>query len=199
MGPSGCGKTTLLEALCGLRKVESGTVDLGNKEATNLRPAERGVGYVPQDGALFPRMTVRDNLGFALSVRHAAVEVIAQRVEELADRLAITHLLKRKATGLSGGEAQRVALGRALAARPSVLLMDEPLSSLDEPAREQMVELLSCLHHESGVTALHVTHSRREAEQLADTLIEMSAGRVIEQPAERKKDFPVPPTIVVPG
>lgn len=184
MGPSGCGKTTLLEALCGLRKIETGTVHLGDKEATYLGPAERGVGFVPQDGALFPRMTVQDNLAFALNVRHLARDLIDHRVEELADRLSIGHLLKRKATGLSGGEAQRVALGRALAARPSVLLLDEPLSALDETTRDQMVDLLSRVQHESGVTALHVTHSRREANQLADTLIEMSAGRVIEHSTE---------------
>lgn len=178
MGATGCGKTTLLEAICGLQKLHRGCVKLAGRDVTRLRPSERGVGYVPQEGALFPRMTVRENLGFALCVRGRPQQEIESRVAELAEKLSIAHLLDRPATGLSGGEAQRIALGRAIAARPTVLLLDEPLSALDEATREQMIRLLKQVQRDTNATTLHVTHSRQESERLADVRFEMIDGKV---------------------
>jgi molybdate/tungstate transport system ATP-binding protein len=139
---------------------------------------------VPQDRALFQTLTVRDNLAFALEVRRRPHDEVAARVEQLANWLGITHLLKRKPPGLSGGEAQRVALGRALAAEPSVLCLDEPLSALDSDTRAEIQELLKAIQQRTKVTTLHVTHHREEAERLADTLLVLKDGRV--QPQTRE-------------
>ncbi|MBM4046584.1 MAG: ABC transporter ATP-binding protein [Planctomycetes bacterium] len=178
MGPTGCGKTTLIEVICGLRQPDAGRVVVNAQDVTHEPPGNRGVGYVPQDGALFPTMTVRQQLGFALYIRRRPSAEIAKRVDELAERLGIGHLLDRRPTGLSGGERQRVALGRALAARPAVLLLDEPLSALDEALRGDLRELLKTVQREHGVSMLHVTHDRSEARQLADVLFVMGDGRV---------------------
>jgi molybdate/tungstate transport system ATP-binding protein len=178
MGKTGCGKTTLLEAIAGLRKIASGRILLDQRDVTYLSPAERNIGYVPQDGALFTTMTVRDNLSFALSLRKLSYKAIQERVEQLADWLHVTHLLDRYAVGLSGGETQRIALGRALAMHPPVLLMDEPLSSLDEETRERTIELLKTLPQKADVTVLHITHSSHEANQLGDLIFRLNAGRI---------------------
>lgn len=178
MGKTGCGKTTLLEILCGLRQSAGGRVLIGERDVTALPPGERGIGYVPQDGAMFPTMTVREQIGFALKIRHWSVEMITARVQELSGQLGVAHLLDRLPQHLSGGERQRVALGRALAAKPSVLLLDEPLSALDEELRDELAALLKRVQREFGLTALHITHSRREAEQLADVVFRMEAGQV---------------------
>src|SRR5258706_10458550 len=130
MGRSGAGKTTLLESICGLKPVVSGAIRLDGRDVTHLKPAERGIGYVPKDVSLFSTMTVRENLAFALAIRKWSPEAIEQRVIELADFLGLRGFLDRRPRGLSGGEAQRVALGRALACRPSILCLDEPLSAL---------------------------------------------------------------------
>jgi ABC-type sugar transport system ATPase subunit len=182
MGQTGSGKTTLLEAICGLRRPHSGRITLGDRDVTTLKVAQRGIGYVPQDRALFPTMSVREHLAFALTIRKWDRSAIQTRVTQLADMLAIAPLLDRGVTSLSGGEAQRVALGRALAHRPSVLLLDEPLSALDEETRMQMTDLLRCVHSETGVTVLHVTHSAREAERLAQQLFILDKGALREQP-----------------
>jgi molybdate transport system ATP-binding protein len=180
MGPTGCGKTSLLEAVAGLRPVAGGRVRLGGREVTDLTPGDRGIGYVPQDAALFRTMTVYNHLAFALNLRGTARTAVRQRVTELADWLMISHLLNRRPTGLSGGEAQRVALGRALSFRPAYLLLDEPLSSLDEDTRGLLVELLNGLRKSGGVTVLHVTHNSAEADRLADVRFRMADGRVVE-------------------
>jgi molybdate/tungstate transport system ATP-binding protein len=179
MGRTGCGKTTLLEAICGLRRVEGGRIYLRDRDATHLRPGERGVGYVPQDRALFPTMTVRDHLAFGPVVHRWSQTAVAARVAELAGLLGLDHLLDRKPPGLSGGEAQRVALGRALAARPGVLCLDEPLSALDEATREDMYALLKNVATRTGVTTLHVTHHPAEAARLADRVVLLEDGRVV--------------------
>ena len=180
MGRTGSGKTTLLEAICGLKAVHCGTIALMGRDVTRLRPAERGVGYVPQDRALFPTMTVWDHLAFALSIRKWPADAVAERVGELADLLGIGRLLDRKPYGLSGGEAQRVALGRALSARPQVLLLDEPLSALDDETREEMCTLLTSVRQHTGVTTLHITHNASEADLLADRLFRLRDGRIEE-------------------
>lgn len=179
MGRTGTGKTTVLEAIAGLRRVRSGRVLLADRDVTGEKPGARNIGYVPQDGALFTSMTVRDNLGFALSIRRWPREKIDARVRELADLLGIAHLLDRRTAGLSGGEVQRVALGRALAAHPPVLLLDEPLSALDEDTRNEMYALLQSVRARTGVTALHVTHNREDAERLADIILRLENGKVV--------------------
>lgn len=175
MGKTGCGKTTILETIAGLRPITAGAVRLNERDVTELPPAERNIGYVPQDGVLFRTMSVRENLGFALKMRGQRAE---ERVAELARWLGVEHLLDRQAVALSGGETQRIALGRALANRPPVLLLDEPLSSLDEETRDGLIGLLRGLPQEANVTVLHVTHSRHEAEQLGDLIFRLEAGRM---------------------
>ena len=180
MGRTGSGKTTLLEMLCGLREVDEGTIWLDNRDVTRLRPADRGIGYVPQDRALFHTMTVRENLAFAPSIHGWRREETDARVAELAELLRITSLLDRSTQGLSGGEAQRVALGRALAARPKILLLDEPLSALDDETWEGMVDLLLQVRKRTGVTTLHVTHRLHEADALGDKFFRLADGAVVE-------------------
>jgi ABC-type sugar transport system ATPase subunit len=180
MGRTGQGKTTILEAICGLRSIVSGKILVHDVEVSAWSPGERGIGYVPQDLALFPTMTVQQHLEFALRLRHTAPAQITNRVAELSDVLGISKLLQRRIQGLSGGEAQRVALGRALSFRPSVLLLDEPLSALDETTRREMHALLLRVKETTGVTMLHVTHSKDDAEALADQRLVLEAGRVLE-------------------
>lgn len=181
MGKTGCGKTSLLEAIAGLRRIAGGRISLGEIDVTRLPPGERGIGYVPQDRALFATMTVFDHLAFALRVRGERRERVKDRVAELADWLGITPLLGRRPAGLSGGEGQRVALGRALSFRPSYLLLDEPLSSLDEATRADMVDLLVRLRDERRVTVLHVTHSSTEADRLADVRYRLADGLMVRE------------------
>ncbi len=178
MGPTGSGKTTLVEIICGLRKPFGGRVVIDGVDVTREAPGNRGIGYVPQDGALFPTMSIREQLGFALRVRRRPAREIERRVIELAGHLGVAHLLERMPAGLSGGERQRVALGRALAARPAVLLLDEPLSALDESMRGDMRDLLRSIQREEGVSVLHVTHDRSEAVALADVLLVMRDRQV---------------------
>jgi ABC-type sugar transport system ATPase subunit len=182
MGKTGTGKTTILEAVCGLRPVTAGSIRLLGRDVTALRPAARGVGYVPQDGSLFSHLTVREHLAFALVVRRWSRAAIKRRVGELAGLLGIEHLLDRRPHGLSGGEIQRVALGRALAMRPGVLLLDEPLSAVDEDTRGEMYEMLLSVRRQTQTTVLHVTHNRSEAERLADRLFELRNSGVHEVP-----------------
>jgi ABC-type sugar transport system ATPase subunit len=178
MGKTGSGKTTILESVLGLRSITSGRIRLGDEDVTQLNPAVRGIGYVPQDGALFSRMSVRDHLSFALEIRRVDRKIVDARVEELADMLHITPLLSRTPFGLSGGERQRVALGRALSFRPRVLCLDEPLSALDTDTRLRMCELLEDVRRRTGVTTLHVTHNLDEAERLADCLFRLTDGKI---------------------
>jgi ABC-type sugar transport system ATPase subunit len=173
MGKTGQGKTTIIEAICGLRTATSGTIQIDGQDVMQLPPAQRGVGYVPQDLALFPTMTVRENLAFALRIRRRP-----QAVDELAGWLGIAPLLDRGVTMLSGGEAQRTALGRALSFEPKVLLLDEPFSALDDETRNEMHQLMREVRQRTGVTVLHITHNRSEAEALADRIITLEEGKV---------------------
>jgi ABC-type sugar transport system ATPase subunit len=182
MGTTGQGKTTILEAICGLRHIARGRILLNHVEVTRWKPAERGVGYVPQDLALFPSLTVRGHLEFALRLRRWSRKAMYDRVAELAHLLGIEPLLDRRIRGLSGGESQRVALGRALSFRPRVLLLDEPLTALDETTRERLCELLRTVQRDAGLTTLHVTHTRWEARHLAQRLIILKGGVVQDRP-----------------
>ncbi len=185
MGRSGSGKSTVLEVICGLRGMLSGTVKLGNRDVSRLRPGERGIGYVPQDRALFPTMIVREQIAFSLVVRKQSQRLIVERVDEMATLLGIGHLLDRMPGNLSGGEAQRVSLARALASRPSVLCLDEPLNALDEDKHEEICLLLKDIHQRTGVTVLQVTHSRREAQRLGDRVYLLEGGSVKEMSPEK--------------
>lgn len=181
MGKTGCGKTTLLEAICGLKHVSSGRIELMGRDVTNLKPASRGIGFVPQEGALFPTMTVRDHLAFALTIRKESKSVIEDRVALLSEMLGIGHLLGRKPQGLSGGERQRVVLGRALSFQPKILCLDEPLSALDDDTRDEMYGLLKSIQEKTGVTTLHVTHSQESARRLANRTLVLNGGVITAQ------------------
>jgi ABC-type sugar transport system ATPase subunit len=188
MGKTGIGKTTILEAICGLRRVTGGAIHLMGRDVTGLKPAERGLGYVPQDRALFHTMTVWEHLAFALRIRRWPRHEVDKRVTELAKLLGLERLLDRKPSGLSGGEAQRVALGRALSFRPPVLLLDEPLAALDQETRAEMHELLQALRKEAQLTTLHVTHDQGEAQRLADRLLVLRDGRILTNGEFRSSD-----------
>jgi molybdate/tungstate transport system ATP-binding protein len=185
MGKTGSGKTTILESIIGLRHVAAGRILLHEQDVTDLKPAVRGIGYVPQDGALFSRMTVRDQMALALVIRGVGEDVVRHRVAELAELLGLEHLLDRRPPGLSGGERQRVALGRALSFRPRVLCLDEPLSALDDETRGQMCRLLDDIRQRTGVTTLHITHNLSEAERLADCIFRLQDGRIETVPNHR--------------
>jgi ABC-type sugar transport system ATPase subunit len=178
MGRTGSGKTTLLEGICGLRSIRSGSIWIGDREVTNLPPGQRGIGLVPQDGALFDHLTVRQHLEFALEVRGWVPERRETRSRELAEWLGLTPLLDRLPAGMSGGERQRVALGRALAFHPPVLCLDEPLSALDDQTRGEIVAVLTEIRNRTGITILHITHNRSEAERLADRILHLRDGRL---------------------
>jgi len=182
MGETGRGKTTILEAICGLRPVAAGRILLDGTDVTRWKPAARNIGYVPQDLALFPTMTVREHLEFALRLRNATAATIRARVDELADVLDIGPLLGRRMQGLSGGESQRVALGRALSFRPRLLLLDEPLNALDESTRDRLCELLRTVHRTGDLTTLHITHNRAEAAQVAERLLILADGTLRQRP-----------------
>ena len=178
MGKSGAGKSTLLEAVSGLKHIAAGTIRLCGIDVTNKKPALRGIGYVPQDGALFSTMTVAKHLAFALEIRRVGDSVIKHRVQQLTKLLDIGGLLARTPSTLSGGERQRVALGRALAFHPHTLLLDEPLSSVDDATRGEMYQLLKSVQRHTGVTTLHVTHNGEEAHALADRLFILADGSI---------------------
>lgn len=180
MGRTGRGKTTILEAICGLRAITAGRILLGEVDVTTWDPADRRIGYLPQDLALFPTLNVYEHFAFALTLQKKPREVVQARVAELAELLGVTALLSRRVQGLSGGESQRVALGRALAAEPPVLLLDEPLSALDDTTRVEIRALLKQVQQKTGVTILHVTHNRLDAEALANRILVLDEGRIRE-------------------
>lgn len=188
MGQTGRGKTTILEAICGLRTVSGGHIFVGGQNVTEWLPGDRGIGYVPQDLALFPTRTVRRHLEFALKLRRYAQRVIDSRVQQMANVLGIQALLDRSVHALSGGESQRVALGRALSFRPAVLLLDEPFSALDEETREEMHDLLRKVTAGTDITTLHVTHSTLEADALANRRFVLNEGVVSDVTPQVKDD-----------
>jgi ABC-type sugar transport system ATPase subunit len=185
MGKTGIGKTTILEAICGLRPIRSGAILIHGTDVSRWSPADRNVGYTPQDLALFPTLNVREHLEFAMRLRRVPRKEMDHRVAELSELLGIGKLLERRIQGLSGGEAQRIALGRALSFKPSLLLLDEPLSALDATTRESMQSLLRDVNHHTGVTVLHVTHNQEDADALADLCLHLTkepeSGRVVIQ------------------
>jgi ABC-type sugar transport system ATPase subunit len=180
LGPSGSGKTTLLRCVAGFETPDSGSISIDGTNVTDLPPRERDLAMVFQSYALFPLMTIHDNIGFPLKVRNAPKAEIDTRVKEVAELLVIKHLLEKKPGQLSGGEQQRAALGRAIVRQPNALLMDEPLTSLDAPLRAQMRTELKRIRRETKMTAIYVTHDQAEAMALADMIAIMSEGKLMQ-------------------
>jgi ABC-type Fe3+/spermidine/putrescine transport system ATPase subunit len=178
LGSSGCGKTTLLRAICGFVAVERGAIAVGGRDITKLPPDKRNMAMVFQSYALWPHMTVAQNIGYGLKLRGASRTTIAGRVEQMLAMLRLGGLGPRKVTELSGGQRQRVALGRALAISPQILLLDEPLSNLDARVREEVRHEIKTLQRDLGITTVHVTHDREEAMVMADQIAILDAGRV---------------------
>ncbi|PKR87870.1 ABC transporter ATP-binding protein [Pleomorphomonas diazotrophica] len=178
VGPSGCGKSTLLRLIAGLESVSAGEILIGGRDVTRVDPARRGVAMVFQSYALFPHMTVRQNMGFGMRVNRVPKAEAAERLQKAAALLQLTELLDRKPAQLSGGQRQRVAIGRAIVRDPQVFLFDEPLSNLDAELRVQMRAELAALHARLGATMIYVTHDQVEAMTLADRIVVLRAGRV---------------------
>jgi ABC-type Fe3+/spermidine/putrescine transport system ATPase subunit len=178
LGSSGCGKTTLLRAICGFVAVRGGSIAMGGRDITKLPPDKRNMAMVFQSYALWPHMTVAQNIGYGLKVRGAARAAIAARVEAMLAMMRLGGLASRRVTEISGGQRQRVALGRALAIGPEILLLDEPLSNLDARVREEVRHEIKTLQRDLGITTVHVTHDREEAMVLADRIAILDAGRV---------------------
>jgi multiple sugar transport system ATP-binding protein len=178
VGPSGCGKTTTLRMLAGLDDVSSGEIRIGGRRVNELQPRQRDIAMVLQSSALFPHMTVRQNLGFGLKMRRSANAEIERRTREAAESLGIEALLERRPRELSGGERQRVALGRAIVRRPQAFLFDEPLSNLDAQLRVQLRAEIAALHRRLKATMIYVTHDQVEAMTLGERVVVMDRGVV---------------------
>ena len=180
VGPSGCGKSTTLRMIAGLESISAGTVAIGNRVVNDVPPKARDIAMVFQNYALYPHMTVRENLGFALKLRSMRSSEIATRVESAAATLGLGEYLERKPRQLSGGQRQRVALGRAIVRQPQVFLFDEPLSNLDAQMRVSMRREIARLHQELKVTMIYVTHDQVEAMTLGDRIVVMNKGHVMQ-------------------
>ena len=178
VGPSGCGKSTTLRMLAGLEQVTDGSISIGDKDVTNIEPRERDIAMVFQNYALYPHMSVRDNMGFALKMAGKSKAEINQRVEEAAETLGLTEFLDRKPKALSGGQRQRVAMGRAIVRNPQVFLMDEPLSNLDAKLRVQTRTQIAALQRKLGVTTVYVTHDQTEALTMGDRIAVLKDGKL---------------------
>jgi sulfate transport system ATP-binding protein len=178
LGPSGSGKSTLLRVIAGLERPDAGSVEIDGRDATNLAPQRRGVGFVFQHYAAFKHMTVRENVAFGLKVARRPRAEIKARVEELLELVQLPGLAERYPSQLSGGQRQRMALARSLAVQPSVLLLDEPFGALDARVRQELRAWLRHLHDEVHVTTVFVTHDQEEAMEVADRIVVMNHGRV---------------------
>jgi sn-glycerol 3-phosphate transport system ATP-binding protein len=198
VGPSGCGKSTLLRMVAGLERITSGTITIGERIVNDLDPSERDIAMVFQNYALYPHMSVYDNMAYGLRNRGTPKPEIEARVGEAARILEIGHLLDRKPRQLSGGQRQRVAMGRAIVRKPKVFLFDEPLSNLDAKLRIQMRVEIKKLQRALGITAIYVTHDQLEAMTLADVLVVMNKGEV-EQAGPPLALYERPETIFVAG
>ena len=196
VGPSGCGKSTLLRMVAGLEEISGGDIAIGGRVVNNLEPAERDIAMVFQNYALYPHMTVFDNMAYGLKIKKVPIAEIKVRVDKAAKILELGHLLTRKPRELSGGQRQRVAMGRAIVRQPQVFLFDEPLSNLDAKLRAQTRIEIQKLHRELGITSLFVTHDQVEAMTLAQRMIVMNAG-VMEQFGTPEEVYHTPASIFV--
>ena len=198
VGPSGCGKSTLLRMIGGLERITRGQISLGGRVVNNLPPKERDCAMVFQNYALYPHMTVFDNMGFSLKLRGADKADIAQRVNEAAETLGLTDYLKRYPRQLSGGQRQRVAMGRAIVRSPQVFLFDEPLSNLDAKMRVQMRTEIRDLHQRLNATSIYVTHDQVEAMTMADRIVILNDG-IVEQIGDPLEVYDRPRNMFVAG
>src|SRR3954449_3589896 len=180
VGPSGCGKSTTLRMLAGLEEVNQGTIRIGDRDVTHIPPKDRDIAMVFQNYALYPHMTVADNMGFALKMAKVPKDEQKQRVEEAAKILGLTEYLERKPKALSGGQRQRVAMGRAIVRSPQVFCMDEPLSNLDAKMRVQTRTDIAKLQSDLGVTTVYVTHDQVEAMTMGDRVAVMNLGELMQ-------------------
>ena len=178
VGPSGCGKSTTLRMVAGLEEISDGEIYIGDRLVNDVAPKDRDIAMVFQNYALYPHMTVFDNMAFGLKLRKTSKDEIKRRVEEAARILDISHLLERKPKALSGGQRQRVALGRAIVREPKVFLLDEPLSNLDAKLRAQMRTEISKLHQRLGTTFIYVTHDQTEAMAMGTRIVVMKSGLI---------------------
>ena len=172
-GPSGCGKTTLLRCIAGLELISTGTIRLNNQDITNQPTHLRKIGIVFQDNQLFPHLTVGQNIAYALKIKRVDKKITEQKVREVTSLVGLAHLIDRTVTNLSGGEAKRIAVARALVAEPKVLLLDEPLTGLDPDLHGRLLEDLGKLLRTRGTTVLHVTHDKAEASTIADRVLDL--------------------------
>ena len=198
VGPSGCGKSTLLRMVAGLEEISDGEISIANRVVNNVEPSERDIAMVFQNYALYPHMSVFENMAYGLKIAKVPVDEIKARVDKAAKILELGALLNRRPRELSGGQRQRVAMGRAIVRQPQVFLFDEPLSNLDAKLRAQTRLEIQKLHHELGVTSLFVTHDQVEAMTLAERMIVMNAGRM-EQIGTPDEVYQRPATTFVAG
>lgn len=198
VGPSGCGKSTMLRMIAGLETISDGDMELGDKRINNIAPADRDIAMVFQNYALYGNMTVYENMGFSLTVRHVGGDEIHERVMEAADVVEMKEILNRKPKNLSGGQRQRVALGRSIVRDASVFLMDEPLSNLDAKLRNQTRKELIELHRKLNSTFIYVTHDQTEAMAMADRIVIMNSG-VIQQVGAPSEVYNLPENVFVGG
>jgi multiple sugar transport system ATP-binding protein len=198
VGPSGCGKSTVLRLIAGLEEATQGEIFIGDRDVTHLAPRDRDIAMVFQSYALYPHMTVAENLGFGLRLRGHAAQDIAERVQKAAETLELTSMLKRRPRELSGGQRQRVALGRALVRHPQVFLLDEPLSNLDAKLRSSMRTEIARLHRSLGVTMIYVTHDQVEAMTLGQRIVVLDKG-VVQQIDAPMKIYERPMNLFVAG
>jgi multiple sugar transport system ATP-binding protein len=198
VGPSGCGKSTLLRMIAGLEDITSGSLAIGGKEMADVDSADRGVAMVFQSYALYPHMTVKDNITFGLRMTGHSMSEIEPKLKKAGDMLQLTPLMQRKPSQLSGGQRQRVAIGRAIVREPDVFLFDEPLSNLDAALRVQMRIEISKLHQDLGATMIYVTHDQVEAMTMADKIVVLHAG-IIEQAGSPLELYHRPDNMFVAG
>lgn len=198
VGPSGCGKSTTLRMIAGLEEISSGQLHIGDKLVNDIDPKDRDIAMVFQNYALYPHLTVYDNMAFALKLRKMPKSEIDKKVKDAAKILDLTHLLDRKPKALSGGQRQRVALGRAIVRNPKVFLMDEPLSNLDAKLRTSMRTEITKLHKSLGTTFIYVTHDQVEAMTMADRIVVMKDG-IVQQIATPQEIYDAPNNMFVAG
>jgi len=199
VGPSGCGKSTTLRMIAGLEDISSGNLFIGGRRVNDVAPKDRDIAMVFQSYALYPHMSVYDNMAFGLKLRHTPKEQIKKRVQEAAQMLEIGHLLDRKPKALSGGQRQRVALGRAIVREPKVFLMDEPLSNLDAKLRVQTRTQISKLHQRLQTTVIYVTHDQTEAMTMADRIVVLKDGILQQEPSAPQELYDHPENMFVAG
>ena len=198
VGPSGCGKSTTLRMIAGLEEITGGEIYIDGKLVNDVEPKNRDIAMVFQNYALYPHMTVFDNIALSLQIRHVPKDIIKKRVEEVAETLGISQYLKRKPRALSGGQRQRVALGRAIVRQPKVFLLDEPLSNLDAKLRNQMRAEIIKLYHSLGTTFIYVTHDQVEAMTMASKIVVMNEG-VIQQIGSPREIYHHPANLFTAG